>query len=118
MEIKKYVLLKNNTIGKLYERYNLGFLYVEKKGGTVYIKNALLSDVKLTSDNILDLVEVGDLFRHVCGQIYEITFIDETHLFYNLGVSKTPKWIKNVVAIYKRQSNGDYKRYEVVKNGN
>ena len=57
-----------------------------------------LINIKKTSDNILDLVEDGDLVR-TTQKLFEVQF---SILDYG-----------KAVAIYKRQTNGDYKRYEV-----
>jgi len=127
MEIKKYVLLKNNnvikfydndkfgllknnTVAEFYENNKLGFLYIEEEGGTIYIKNALTIDIKLTSDNLLDLVEVEDMVMSddYVGALKVLSNTKHYFRTYHAIVAK-----KNVKAIYKRQSNGDYKRYEV-----
>lgn len=81
--------------------------------------------IKKTSDNILDLVEVGDLIgievtpnAQITTSGYDgleirqlhlpITF-HEKHALYNGGAVLKSE----IKAIYKRQTNGDYKRYSV-----
>ena len=111
MEIKKYALLKNNAIVELYENNKFWFSYVgEEKDGIVFISSALTSDVKLTSDNILDLVEVGDLVMSddYVGALKVLSNTKHYFRTYHAIVAK-----KNVKEIYKRQLNGDYKRYDV-----
>ena len=120
MEIKKYVLLKNNNIVKFYDNNKYGFLYVEEEGGIVYIKDALTSDVKLTSDNILDLLENKDLVELKGGDGND----NDVHMIVNVidgdMITLDKLWIykerdrDTIAAIYKHQPNGDYKRYEVV----
>lgn len=137
MEIKKYVLLKNNNIIEFYDNDKFGFLKnnvvvefyennkyrflcVEKEGGTVNIKDALISDVKLTSDNILDLLENKDLVELKGGDGND----NDVHMIVNVidgdMITLDKLWIykerdrDTIAAIYKRQPNGDYKRYEVV----
>ena len=120
MEIKKYVLLKNNTIVELYENNKFWFSYVgEEKDGIVFISSALTSDVKLTSDNILDLLENKDLVELKGGDGND----NDVHMIVNVidgdMITLDKLWIykerdkDNIKAIYKRQLNGDYKRYEV-----
>ena len=110
MELKKYVLFNNNEISILEE---LDSFYV--KNNSLFLKNGRvwLGDFKKTSDNLLDLVEVGDLVEEVL--ICQVTSIghdvnsDITRFYYLLG---SIAWF-DVKAIYKRQQNGDFKRYEV-----
>ena len=99
MELKRYVLLGNNWI------------YDMNDPKDVWIKTSN-RPVKKTSDNILDLVEVGDLVAHrfwgetesIIQEVFRIE--DILNPIVNSGETK---------AIYKRQPNGDYKRYEVLK---
>jgi len=67
--------------------------------------------VKKTSDNLLDLVEVGDLVAHrFWGETESIIreIRDEGNLAYEISQSSG-----KITAIYKRQQNGDFKKYEV-----
>jgi len=107
MELKKYVLFNNNEISILEE---LDSFYV--KNNSLFLKNGRvwLGDFKKTSDNLLDLVEVGDLVAHrfwgetesIIQEVFRIE--DILNPIVNSGETK---------AIYKRQQNGDFKRYEV-----
>jgi len=121
MELKRYVLInhlivdltKEEVIGnssafyrtdlqkgvghvlEIGERYPLSSVNnLERKvkyDGGVYT-------ISKTSDNILDLVEDGDLIR-TTKKLFEVQF---SMLDYG-----------KIVAIYKLQPNGDYKKYEV-----
>ncbi len=63
-----------------------------------------------TSDNILDLVEVGDLVDSGDGIVEFLgTFKDDLWIVSMNEIVKK----RTVKAIYKRQTNGDYKRYGV-----
>ena len=107
MELKKYVLFNNNETSILEE---LDSFYV--KNNSLFLKNGRvwLGDFKKTSDNLLDLVEVGDLVAHrfwgetesIIQEVFRIE--DILNPIVNSGETK---------AIYKRQQNGDFKRYEV-----
>ena len=115
MELKRYVLGIEKGI-------------IDTKGIEYYIweRNKLCSggggvlDIILkTSDNILDLVEVGDLVEYELSTTSTYaTKIDKVvpckrieDKYFNLQNSLVP--YDKVVAIYKLQPNGDYKRYEV-----
>jgi len=124
VELKKYVLLSDNIIVDVSkENY-----YLTQKGLIRYRENAvmqktLMGTVKSTSDNILDLVEVGDLVGYrFWGDSFlgeDCERIDKMHDEQN--IENEIKHNGNgfvIIAIYKRQSNGDYKRYEVENNGN
>ncbi len=120
MELKRYVLLENDTIVEFYENEMFGFSYIENKiDGIVFTRSAFMKDVKKTSDNILDLVEVGDLVE--INEMSGIYYVDSIIIDEGLRVftcdQKYGYWFDfnetEVKAIYKRQTNGDYKRYEV-----
>lgn len=103
MELKRYVLMNDNTIITDIRqcRYNdkkYEYAQSRSKEGVVYFRELNVSEVKKTSDNILELVEVGDLVR-TTQKLFEVQF---SVLDYG-----------KVIAIYKCQPNGDYKRYEV-----
>jgi hypothetical protein len=107
MELKRYVMLNNNVI------YDMTNDYDVKKYEMVKNASALRYQLKKTSDNILDLVEVGDLvsdgtFPMYVGDKDDNDFIDYTERVYMS--------ICDVKYIYKLQPNGDYKKYEVVEN--
>ena len=114
MELKKYVLLKDNRVVEIYKKEKFGYSYVDEViNDIVCTRSILISDVKKTSDNILDLVGVGDLVGYrFWGEDYEN--IDKMRDEQN--INNDIKYNGNgfvIVAIYKRQTNGDYKRYEV-----
>ena len=72
----------------------------------------LSKNVVRTSDNILDLVEVGDMLFRNDAFCYHIIVTDISgDTFYGEHESI---WRGNTIThLWKRQSNGDYKRYEV-----
>ena len=109
MELKRYVLLENNTILSNYEELQNG--NVIRFLGFAERKEAFLKSVKKTSDNILDLVEPCKLWD-LNGDLYEYTIDD--FVFIEKVYDDTDFSTKEVLAIYKRQTNGDYKRYEVL----
>lgn len=109
MDEKKYIIdLKDNRYSV---RFN-GEIYFNKGNKIVKIGN-----VAKTSDNILDLVEVGDLVElkndtrmvHIHNQRWLDVFLSKVQ-----EPEEDEFKIKdNIKAIYKRQPNGDYKKYEV-----
>lgn len=121
MEIKKYVLLDNNNILEISSPNNLNNDDLE-----YFAKH-----IRKTSDNILDLVEVGDLVEILYtgnDKYYKLEVVDydessleTTHMtittksFKGFTYSKDNSNVKLPFckAIYKNQSNGDYKKYEV-----
>ena len=120
MELKKYVLLSDNIIVDVSkENY-----YLTQKGLIRYRENAvmqktLMGTVKSTSDNILDLLENKDLVELKGGDGND----NDVHMIVNVingdMITLDKLWIykerdrDTIAAIYKRQENGDYKRYEV-----
>lgn len=117
MELKRYVLLNgyNLILDSKNEKELRVVHYDDGDVLKVVVDNWYYPLEKLdykTSDNILDLVEVGDLVG--CGRlIYTITDIDKwgnlTLNFEDIIESGNTA----IMAIYKRQTNGDYRRYEV-----
>jgi hypothetical protein len=102
MELKRYVLLNKNVI------YDTKDFDDVKKFSMVKNSSHLDYQVKATSDNVLDLVEVGDLVesRNMILRVSQIRgkqFESE-----HFGISDF-----QVISIYKRKPNGDYKKYEV-----
>ena len=67
-----------------------------------------------TSDNIIDLVEKGDMVEAKTGDEFVVVKVDKQNNFtiytYNDFIQK-----HFITTIFKRQHNGDYKRYEVSK---
>ena len=120
MELKRYVLTELHGIidtTKVYDDETNDYkidheeLLVRHHSTTTVFTS--FGKVKKTSDNLLDLVEVGDLVEEVL--ICQVTSIERdangniTRFYYLLG---SIAWF-DVKAIYKRQQNGDFKRYEV-----
>ena len=115
MELKRYVLLKTKSIVDTQNDTN--FIYELKLISVAYLKKVseVIDDlVEKSSDNILDLVEVGDLVaterdvQRIENLDFETQFILHHNRNYNIVMNK-----ENVIEIYKKQPNGDYKRYEV-----
>lgn len=102
MELKRFVLLRNNTILTKKE-------FEEQRKVDNFFTDRLF---KTTSDNILDLVEPCYL-DDLAGDLYEYNIDD--YVMIDKVYSDTDFSKKEVKAIYKRQTNGDYKRYEVKK---
>ena len=115
MEIKKYVLLNDYNL-ILDSKNEEELRVIHYKDGDVLkvvVDNWYYPLEKLdykTSDNILDLVEVGDLVMSddYVGALKVLSNTKHYFRTYHAIVAR-----KNVKAIYKRQSNGDYKRYDV-----
>jgi hypothetical protein len=118
MEIKKYVLLDDKRIDEIYGKTKFGYEYVDSKteSGIVITRTLLEDRIVKTSNNILDLVEVGDLVEASTLNIYNIYQFEKYD-----GLKVYAKYLNNgygvlsskITSIYKKQPNGDYKRYEV-----
>ena len=119
MELKRYVMDSTNTIYDLKKQSILGdgnkdgagYLGYELKVGR-NMRTTQYGEIVKTSDNILDLVEVGDLVGYIFwGEEYEHIEkkIDTQHIEYELKYNDIRY---KITSIYKRQPNGDYKRYE------
>lgn len=108
MELKRYVLLSNNTI--LDTNGTEYYLYEQNKlcGGG----GGVIGTIKRSSDNILDLVDVGDMLLRNDDFCYHIIVTDISEdTFYGEHESI---WRGNKIShLWKRRANGDYKRYEV-----
>lgn len=133
MELKRYFLVGNKILNREDKIDTFGDTFqwwVDKpiKGSNHgrRFTNFKESDVKKTSDNIFDLVDVGDLIEikdspylhRVYEQIYKglnnqvLSFIYMTiHTTGQYLLSEVNKDV--IISIYKRQTNGDYKKYEV-----
>lgn len=103
MFVKKYTLLHDNTI--------------KTNNESIYI-----NEVKKTSDNIFDLVDVGDLVEKdndweilkVMRFNMDKNMVCLIHTSSNIEEYEINEYRKKfITAIYKRQTNGDYKRYEI-----
>lgn len=128
MEIKKYVLTHKGEIydvrkGGVKGNSSLYGGWEEDRGtyvghtievGEDYpIENETIKGfITKTSDNILDLVEVGDLveeYDNTLIKVKEIIIVNGEIEFTNFDY---PIFDYEVNAIYKKQPNGDFKRYE------
>jgi hypothetical protein len=114
MEIKKYVLLDDKRIVEICGKTKFGYEYVESKteSGIVITRTLLEDKIVKTSDNILDLVEVGDMLLRSDDFLYHIIVTDITEdTFYG---EYEHIWRGNRIShLWKHQLNGDYKKYEV-----
>lgn len=117
MELKRYVLLNGyNLILDSKNKEELRVVHYEDGDVLKVVVDKWYYPLEKldykTSDNILDLVEVGDLIRTLYdGTLLEVGAI-ENGIFYQKKYSlKT--YFDDVKEVYKRQPNGDYKRYEV-----
>jgi hypothetical protein len=125
MELKKYVM---NTITKriyVFEKQN-GNIMDFYRGNHESDKSSIIhaDDFKYfhkTSDNILDLVEVGDLVEMdnewEILQVLRLSKTDNPICIVRTSSNTEEYELNNyrkgfIVAIYKRQLNGDYKKYE------
>ena len=103
MELKRYVMLNNNKVYDLTNEDDFNKYQTVKNGSHWDLQ------VKKRSDNILDLVEVGDLVsRNEYNKMIITEILDEESLLHDVQRS-----CYSIFAIYKRQPNGDYKKYEV-----
>ncbi len=109
MELKKYVLFNTGLIYK-YNAHSDLYHHVSDETVNVHASKIRYELIKKSSDNILDLIEVGDLVNTHWG-IVELKekyndskwIVSMNELIYN----------NEITTIYKHQPNGDYKRYEV-----
>lgn len=118
MELKKYILNTDNQIFTSDKVHDSGGEYKGRMVLHSTPEKYFMGYLKETSDNILDLVELGDLVE-TPKDIQRVEIIEEDR--YVLQHTRT-HWIViskiNVIAIYKKQPNGDYKRYEVKEKTN
>lgn len=131
MELKRYVMM-NKEIYEVERVLENDVKYVYFKAvGKEYNRTIYDGDVYKTSDNILDLVEVGDLVGEKITSNTQLDcegfkgddvrqvitlndrlkppMMNAIRFYYNGGAVQD----EYIVAIYKLQPNGDYKRYEV-----
>ena len=133
MELKRYVML-NKEIYEVERVLENDVKHVYFKAvGEEYNRTIYDGDVYKTSDNILDLVEMADLVEvdYLNGllnrngsevRIHKIELVQlvvkdvsgKTKIIIDM-TEDSNKTVKPecVIAIYKRQPNGDYKKYEV-----
>ena len=130
MELKRYVLTDRNNIVDL----SKGCIYANGHVGKFILKDDIVYNqyddsydlqtyckIKNTSDNILDLVDVGDLLEK--DNDWEILKVMKIRRGDAVCIIRTSSNIEeyevkdyrksSILAIYKRQTNGDYKRYEI-----
>lgn len=115
-ELKRFVLFTDKMIYEFNKHSGL-YHYDNQKDVCVHGSQINLTLVEKTSDDILDLVEVGDLVEFENNIIYFISNSKAINKFYcgELGWLdfNDNEDIEDIVAIYKRKANGDYKRYEI-----
>ena len=122
MKLERYVLLDDSRIIDTNNSYqdcpkhwntktDTDICYVEMgKNGQLFDNLNLVlvidtTQLKKTSNSILDLVEVGDLVEKLCGTPI---YVD------NQVYAQLQDYIAiGVKAFYKKQPNGDYKRYGI-----
>lgn len=112
--IKRYVVLKDGTL------YDLKDYFFKVERGKCYVFTTYggftfeVDEVKKTSDDILDLVEVEDLVSDGGNYPHVMEVISVCkHYFRSQGSSATRS---KVIAVWKKQLNGDYKMYKVNDN--
>ena len=107
--VGRYILLNNNKIYDLHDTKDV------KAYDTVKGSSHDDFKVKKTSNNILNLLEPCTLWD-LSGDLFE-EHLNDNWVFINKYFSDTDFSNRSkdakVVAIYKRQSNGDFKKYEV-----
>ena len=114
LELKRYVLFDTNKIiDTVLDDYIVtnNQLYAYHFGSA----EPIVANIKKTSYNILDLVEVenGDAIGYrFYGSDYEHLEKQSSEEYLKSTLSYNKKHYV-IIAIYKRQTNGDYKRYEV-----
>jgi len=101
MELKRYVLdTQRCFIYDMQNKYDVKKFEMISKFATHFVNGACK-----TSDNILELRETGDLIRTWNGILIELT---------ERLIKEALREI-DIIHLFKRQPNGDYKRYEVQK---
>lgn len=125
MKLERYVVLNNCILYDLVSEYDIMKFNMVKNG------NPIRYGVKKTSNNKLDLVEVGDLIgieRTIHGQLDNEKFTGEEvkqiitlknrsnrdgetnkRIYFNGGYCRDC----DVLSIYIREPGGNYKRYEI-----
>jgi hypothetical protein len=132
MEIKKYVLLDDKRIVEIYGKTKFGYEYVDSKteNGIVVTRTILEDKIIKSSDNILALATKDDMIEYVrkSGKIDRyFILVDEVTDLRNGEVEQKHDDILTQIFdfnkehntkmyLYKKQPNGDYKRYEVKEN--
>ena len=122
MELKRYVQIRKEIFEVEEVIFNTDN-YVQFKAVNENHKRTIYKgDGYKNSDNILDLVEVGDLVEiDNDWEILKVLIFSKKHNIVCMvhTSSNTEEYEfydyrkKHITAIYKRQTNGDYKKYEV-----
>lgn len=116
MELKKYVLVNKRIIDTQSIEFKDSDYYIYNDKLMLFRLNGndvdMTDKIDKTSNNILDLVEVGDLIVDIVSPKYVL--LVNSNSFDVVG-SYNAIEKKHIKVIYKRQPNGDYKRYEVQK---
>ena len=109
-QLKRYVLLEDCTI---WENDNFHVCDVNRLARP---SGVIIGTIIKTSDDILELVEIGDLVEDTYGITAMVVAFgligeggEDERTFKCCYVDVL---YEDVKAIYKRQSNGDYKKYE------
>ena len=121
MELKRYVLLENNEIFDLYiqsilgegKREGSGYMGYQLKIGSQFVTTQFGNILK-TSDNILELVEKGDMVEYLNIDSKPITIEVLFMTPYKFEAWNNYCLKSGVTAIWKRNGN-TMTRYEVQK---
>lgn len=115
-QLKRYVMSKSGLIYEVEEQEQVKKSIVFKAKGDNYARYIYDGETDYkTSNNILELVEVGDLVEDTYGVTAMVVAFgligeDDVKIFKCCYIDIL---YEDVKAIYKRQPNGDYKKYEV-----
>lgn len=111
MELKRYVLFNDKMIYKFNKESGL---YHFDNNFNICISGSYVREdlVIKTSDNILDLVEIGDLVEQDFKGDNYIQRIDVESDLAKIKEDIECGYSNYYPCIYKRQPNGDYKRYQ------
>lgn len=114
MELKKYVLTKDNKILEIHGKSTHGYTYVDyEKEGIIFTRTILEQDITKTSDNVLQLLVEGDLIK-VLGTIAEVLEVEGRLVHFKSLTGRTIiSMHKSVTEIYKKEPNGDFKKFKV-----
>lgn len=109
-----FYLLEDNRIIDSRIPYTSNFPYWEVKDNRLYAKSkndkivrpCNENEIKKQSENVFDLIEVGDLVKFRYGKIIELCdFQDNANNFVNYLKDCLPE---KILAIYKPDANGNY----------
>jgi hypothetical protein len=125
MTIKNYVLLDDKRIVEICGKTKFGYEYVDSKteNGIVVTRTILEDRIVKTSDYILPFAEEDDIVEYVrkSGKVDRYFIFDTSVLDLGNGeiqdkhaIHGGKSDINSKTYLYKKQPNGDYKRYEVI----